>query len=273
MTFRFAPVLLLAVLAGAARAQTAPPPLTVYAAGSTTGALGAMLARYTAETGVKVDLHTGPAGLLLDGIERGERADVFVSANLAHPMRLTAEHKATATVVFAHNHICLSARPEVGLTGDNIPERLLDSKIRVGSSTPGADPGGDYAWELFDKIGALRPGAAERLKSKTRQVVGGRVEPPTAGGATTTLQQLDRYGVDVMVGYCSSRSPHPDTSVTRVRLPSALAFPVDYGLTAPTASPDPARREAADRLALYLLSPPAQALLVPYGLSPAGSAP
>jgi hypothetical protein len=29
--------------------------------------------------------------------------------------------------------------------------RLLDPPVRVATSTPGADPSGDYAWQLFDK--------------------------------------------------------------------------------------------------------------------------
>jgi molybdate transport system substrate-binding protein len=72
----------------AASAQTVPGPLVVYSAGSMTGALGAMLKRYTAETGQQTDLHTGPAGLMRERIEAGDKVDLFVSANMAHPQKL-----------------------------------------------------------------------------------------------------------------------------------------------------------------------------------------
>jgi molybdate transport system substrate-binding protein len=268
-----AALLLTSSFAAPAQAQTVPPPLVVYSAGSMTGALSAMLKRYTAETGEKVELQTGPAGLLLDKIEAGEAADVFVSANMTHPQRLTAEHKATATVVFARNRICVAARPELGLTSANLLDKLLDPKTRIGTSTPKADPGGDYAWALFDKAGTVRSGAAERLKAKALQVVGGKMEPAHAGGAPqTALDSLNHYQVDVMIGYCSSHSATPDPSVAHVQLPPDLAIPVDYGMTVLTGSRDPSRREAADQLALYLMSPEAQAMMTPYGFIPVAAA-
>jgi molybdate transport system substrate-binding protein len=267
---------LIAILAASSvQAQPAPAaadaaPLVVYSAGSMTGALGAMLKRYTAETGRQTRLSVGPAGLMFDKIEAGDAVDVFVSANMAHPQRLTAERKSTATVVFARNRICVAGRPSLGLTRANLLDRLLDPGVRIGTSTPKADPGGDYAWALFDKAGTVRPGAAEKLKAKARQVVGGKVEvsAPKADAPANALAGLDRYGVDVMIGYCSGHTTQQDPSVTHVEVPPELAIPVDYGLTALTTSPDPARREAAERLALYLMSPEAQAMMVPYGFIP-----
>jgi molybdate transport system substrate-binding protein len=267
------------LFAGTAQAQTpaVAPPLVVYSAGSMVGALGAMLERYTAETGRKTELHTGPAGLMLGRIEAGDPVDVFVSANMAHPQKLTAEHKSTATVVFARNRICVSARPEVGLTSANLLDKLLDPKIRIGASTPKADPGGDYAWELFDKAGAVRPGAAATLKAKAKQIAGGSILPAEPVSATpkpeaTALEGLVKQQIDVTIGYCSGHTTRRDLSVTRVQLPPKLAFPVDYGLTVLTTSGDPARREAADQLAFYLMSPQAQAMMTPYGFIPVATA-
>jgi ABC-type molybdate transport system substrate-binding protein len=263
------------LFAGAAQAQapSATPPLVVYSAGSMVGALGAMLDRYTAETGRKTELHTGPAGLMLGRIEAGDKVDVFVSANMEHPQTLTAEHKSTATIVFARNRICVSARPEVGLTSANLLDKMLDPKVRIGTSTPKADPGGDYAWALFDKAGTVRPGAAETLKAKARQVAGGSIEPPAPKSAapkapSTALDSLVKEGIDVTIGYCSGHTTQQDTSVTRVQLPPNLAFPVNYGLTVLTTSGDAARQEAADRLGFYLMSPQAQAMMIPYGFIP-----
>jgi molybdenum ABC transporter molybdate-binding protein len=259
------------LLAGsAASAQTVPGPLVVYSAGSMTGALGAMLKRYTAETGQQTDLHTGPAGLMRERIEAGDAVDLFVSANMAHPQKLTAEGKATTTVVFARNRICVSALPEVGLTSANMLDKLLDPKINIGTSTPKADPGGDYAWELFDKAGTVRPGADAILKAKARQLVGGRIETAAPKETGTARDSMVKHGVNVSIGYCSGHETTRDMSVDRVELPENLKIRVDYGMTV-LLSRDLARREAAERLALFLMSPAAQAMMTPYGFMPVGA--
>lgn len=246
-------------------AVTIQPPLSVYAAGSTTGALGAMLRRYTAATGQEVALQTGPAGLMRGRIEAGDRVDLFVSADMAHPQRLGREGKAGATMLFARNRICVTAVPEVGLTPANLLDRLLDPKVRIGTSTPGADPGGDYAQAFFEKAGRVRPGATARLKAKARPVVGGRIGEPVAAGAGDARATMAARGVDVSIGYCSSRDTVPDASVARVALPPELAIRANYGMAVVTTSNDVSRQTAAGRLARFLLSPPAQAMLPAYG--------
>lgn len=251
----------------------APTPLLVYSAGSMTGALGAMLKRYTAETGQLVMLTTGPAGLLLERIERGEPADLFVSANMAHPQKLSEEGKATGTVVIAHNRVCVTARHDVGLTSGNLLTKLLDPKVGIGTSTPGADPGGDYAWALFDKAESVHPGAGRVLKAKAQKLVGGRSDPPVPKGQNAAKYFMAQRRVDVFVGYCSSNDASPDPTVDKVELPETLAIPVDYGMTVLTRSPDAKRREAADRLAIWLLTPAAQKLMLPYGFTPSAGRP
>jgi molybdate transport system substrate-binding protein len=257
-----------ALASAAYAAPTEKPVLSVYAAGSTTGALGAMLKRYTAETGEVVTLKTGPAGLMLDRIEAGDPVDLFVSANMAHPQKLTDEGKATATVIFARNRLCVSALPAVGLTPANMLDRLLDPKIRIGTSTPKADPGGDYAWALFDRAEAARPGSGAVLKAKAQQIVGGKIETGASGPKLSAGQSMVQHHVDVTIGYCSSHDIEADPSVVKVVVPPKLSVPVDYGMTVLTRSADPIQREAAERLALFLLSPKAQSDMVPYGFIP-----
>jgi molybdate transport system substrate-binding protein len=77
-----------------------------------------------------------------------------------------------------------------------------------------------------------------------------------------------KQDIDVSIGYCSGHTTKHDTTVSHVQVPPSLAFPVDYGMTVLTTGHDPARREAADRLALYLMSPEAQAMMAPYGFIP-----
>lgn len=259
----------LILLPSAGVAKDSPPPLIVYGAGSTTGVLGEMLKRYEAETGQPVRLETGPAGLMLERIEGGAPADLFVSANMAHPQRLSREGKATATVVFAHNRLCVSARPDVGLTSANLLDKLLDPAIAIGTSTPLADPGGDYALDLFDKADRIRPGAGAVLRAKAQQLVGGTIDPGGPPEKATAKYFLLAHKVDVFTGYCSARSKAADPDLDKIELPPELALRIDYGMAVLTRSPEPARRDAAVRLALWLLSPAAQSMLAAYGFTPA----
>jgi len=252
-----------------ASAQGVSPPLTVFSAGSAKGVLTAILARYRQETGETVVEVAGSAGLMLDRIEAGEAADVFVSANMGYARQLTREGKGTPTVVFALNQLCAIAVPGVGLTGGNIVDRLLDPNVRLGSSNPKNDPSGQYAFAVFDRADALHPGAAAILKAKDKIGGGAPVGAPVV--KRNAAESMAARGVDMMVSFCSSSDATPDTSVTRVELPANLAVPVAFGMTVLTKAGDPARRAASDRLAAYLMSAPAQAILATYGFRPAGA--
>lgn len=256
---------LAAALAAPAAAEPVTPPLGLYAAGSATGVLGAILRRYTAETGQQVTLRTGPAGLMRERIEAGDAADLFVSANMAHPRTLGAEGKAEATRLFARNRLCVSALKDVGLTRANLLDRLLAPDVRIGTSTPGADPGGDYAQALFEKAGQVRRGATATLRAKAKQVAGGRIDEPAPAGATNARETMIARGVNASIGYCSSRATTPDTSVDKIELPTDLAIRVDYGMAVVTTSRNRTRIAAARKLAAYLSSPAAQSQLAAYG--------
>ena len=265
---------LLAVALGStmsiAWAQQAPasPVVTIYAAGSMGGALATITHQYTAESGQKIDLVTGPAGLLLNKIENSAKADIFVSANMAHPQRLTAEGKAAPTVVFARNRVCVQARPDVGLTTDNLLGKLLDPNVKIGTSTPKADPGGDYAWALFAKADSVRPGAKQILEAKAQQLVGGPVAPQVPAGQSPVKYFMSTRRVDVFIGYCSSHETTPDSTLVQVELPANLGISADYGMTVLELPQNAATRDAAYRLALYLMSPEAQDVLTRYGFTP-----
>lgn len=268
MSRRYAALVALAALPSAGAAEPVQPPLVVYAAGSATGVLNAMLERYKAATGETVTLRTGPAGLMREKIEAGDTVDLFISANMEHPETLHAAGKASATVVFARNRLCVYAGHGVGMTSANMLSRLLDPKVRIGTSTPKADPGGDYAQAFFEKADNVKPGATAILKAKARQVVGGNIENAPAK-PMTAAEALADHGTDVSIGYCSSRKTTPDTSVDKVEVPPALAIRANYGMAIVTTSGDARREAAAGQLALYLLSEPAQSQLPAYGFSPA----
>ena len=240
-------------------------PLTVYAAGSLTGALADIAKQYTATTGEPVRIVNGPAGLLRERIEKGEAVDVYISANMAHPEKLAAEGKATSPVVFTRNALCVQTLPDAGITSANLLDRLLASGVRIGTSTPGADPGGDYAWQFFVRADTVRLGARANLEAKARKLVGGPVAPTIPGNVGAAKYFLQHHDVDVFFGYCSSHDATPDPDLRKVEVPANLSLPVDYGMSVVLREGDPARRAAAYRFALYAMSPAAQERLPAYG--------
>ena len=265
---RFLRIVWAIVAAGTLTAAQAPlntpeAPLKVFAAGSLTGAMTAIIKLYQEKTGVQVQAEFGPAGLLRERIEGGAQPDIFASANMAHPQALADKGLATIPIVMARNRICAKALPGFGLTTANLFERMLDPKtVGIGTSTPKADPGGDYAWMVFARAGQARPGAGKILEAKARQLVGGKNNPPVPAGQDAMTYFFAQHQIDLSLGYCSSRNTTPDPNFTTVELPPELAVNADYGLSVL------GHREAALRFALFVMSPAAQHLMGLYGFTP-----
>ncbi len=253
---------LAAALAVAPTAASADSVVRVLAAGSLTGAFTELAKIYGAQTGDRVATDFGPSGLLLDRIEKGEDADIFASANMAHPQVLAREGKAASAVVFVRNTLCGIARPEVHLTTVDFLDRILDPTIKLGTSTPKADPGGDYAWALFAKADAVKPGARSLLEAKALQLVGGASSPPVPAGRNALAYFLGERQADVFLAYCSSGQA-AGGGLDIVPTPAGLTVGADYGLV--VLNRDPPREAAAARFAFFVLSPAGQAVLVRHG--------
>jgi len=168
MRFRMMVLATLAMI-GPAAAET----VQLYAAGSLRGALTEIAKAYESSTGNKVEAKYGPSGLLKTEISAGAKADVFASANMEHPQALHDEKKGGPVLRFARNKLCALVRPGVTVDSANLLERMLDPNVKLGTSTPKADPSGDYAFEVFRKAETIRPGAQAILEKKALQLTGG----------------------------------------------------------------------------------------------------
>lgn len=253
-----------------ANAVAAPAVLHVYTSGSMAGVLTEIAARYTQETGQAVEITSGPAGLLRQRIERGAAADVYVSANLANAQHLAHDHLGSPAVIIARNSLCIIARSQLQLTADNLLEALSKRSVKIGTSTPGADPSGDYAWAWFASLDAAHPGAGKVLRDKAQQLVGGAVAPKIPAHTDAVTWFLQQGRVDAFVSYCSSRQPdaRPAHGLVKVAIPPNLTVPVNYGMSVLLRPDDPARQIEAYRFANFLLTPDAQARLPRYGFMP-----
>src|SRR5690349_9997267 len=129
----------------------AAEPVLLHAAGSLRSSLDQVAAAYEKATGVKVIAKYGASGTLREEIERGARAEVFASANMEHPLSLARAGKSSPVALFARNQLCALARPDLAVAPANLLDRMMEAKVKLGISTPRADPSGDYAWEVFRK--------------------------------------------------------------------------------------------------------------------------
>jgi ABC-type molybdate transport system substrate-binding protein len=236
-----------------------PPRITIRAAGSLRHVLRALIA---GNVWPEAELIVGPAGLLRQSIERGAPCDLFLSANLEHPRALAA---GAPVHPFARNRIVALARPQLGLTQDNVLDVLLRDGTRLGISTPGADPGGDYAEAVFARADALRPGAGAALAGKALHLVGGAAPPDVPAGAEPLRHFLTTGTADLFLSYYTT-ARRLSAEFMLVELPASLAVMATYGMVV-LAPPGPAR-DTAQRCADALLSPAGQAALVSCGFEP-----
>ena len=216
----FMVVLLIAVPSMARAAD----PLRLFAAGSLTGAMTALLAESGLPAAAIAPPGFGPSGVLRERIEGGAPVDVFASADMAQPRRLAAE-RGVPVVTFTRNSLCALASTELGATPANPLDRMLDPHVKLATSPPGADPGGDYAWAVFARAEALHPGAKAALEAKALKLVGGPDSKPLVPGKGPVEGVFLSHAADIMLGYCSGSA-----SITR-EVPGVVSVPLPPELT------------------------------------------
>jgi molybdate transport system substrate-binding protein len=239
--------------------------LRVLAAGSLREVIAEIGEHYKRATGTTVTAEFGPSGLLRERIEQGEHADLLASADMGHPLKLLQDGRATRVVMFTRNTLCGIAVPQVGLTTANFLDRLLDPAVKLGTSTPKADPAGDYTWAMFRRADAIRPGSYAILSGKAQQIVGGPSNNAPVDGRDPAVAALASGRVDILIGYCTSAklrlSQMAELQVAEV--PREIATGPEYGL-AVLRGADP----RANDLALFMLSPDGQQIFARYGFAP-----
>jgi molybdate transport system substrate-binding protein len=255
---------LVAIVVALVSNACAAEPLRIYAAGSLTAAFTDMLRAFPAPADAVAQPVFGPSGVLRKRIEQGEPADILASADMDQPRALAHERPDRAVVMFTRNRLCALARTRIGLTQQNMLEKLLDPTVRLATSTPHADPGGDYAWAVFARAEALHPGAQRLLETKALQLVGGANTPPLVPGHSAVQGVFLADRADIMLSYCSGAGAVTQefADLTSVPLPPALTVGPAYGLIVLSDNP------LAARFALFILSEPGQTILLRHGFDP-----
>jgi molybdate transport system substrate-binding protein len=237
----------------------------LYAAGSLRGALTDVAKAYQAASGDKVEAKYGPSGLLKNEIAGGAAAQVFASANMAHPQALHDAKKSGTVLRFARNRLCALVKPGLRVDSVGLLERMLASDVKLGTSTPKADPSGDYAFAVFQKAEAIKPGAQAALEKKALQLTGAATSAASPAGRSVYGWHVAEGRADIFLTYCTNalvaRRENPGQQI--VALPDNLAVGADYGLTVMNAAP-----AAAQRFAEFIMSAEGQRILADHGFAP-----
>ena len=259
-------VLWLVVTSGGTVASPARAAETVeiFAAGSLRGVVGELAKEAGPALDIEVKSSFGGSGLMRERIEKGESPDLFLSADVGSPRKLAAAGRTIVpAIAFARNRMCIMSRSSAGVTATNLIDRLLAKGVRVKTSTPIADPAGDYAWTIFDRIDASRPGSGALLKSKAQDLMSLTPTPTTASQSPGAALFLANQ-IDMSITYCSA-APSLEKEVpglTSLVVPPQLDPHPLYGAAILSNKPQ------ALRLALYLLSDQGQAIIAREGLVP-----
>ena len=234
----------------------------LHAAGSLRAALTEVARDFEAAGLGKVQAKFGASGLLKDEIAGGARAEVFASANMEHPQALASVKRSGPVVLFARNRLCALVRPGLEVTTASLLDRMLDPQVKLGTSTPKADPSGDYAWEVFRKAEKINAGAFAVLEKKALQLTGGPASPPAPPGRSVYGDLIAQGAADIFLTYCTNAlaAQRENPAQAIVQLPDTLAVGADYGLTVISGA-----SASAYQFALFILSADGQRALARHG--------
>lgn len=252
---------------GGATAQVDPVEVSVFAAGSLRAAFTDAANEWQiSKPNARVRFTFGASGLLKDRLMHGERADVFASANMEHPQALEKSGLAQGVQRFATNALCALARPGLAVTSNSLVERMLDPAVKLGTSTPGADPSGDYAWEMFRRIEQTgTPDAFKTLSTKALQLTGGLQSPPPPAGRNVYAVLVEQGAADLFITYCTNSlvALREQPTLGSVTVPDAINVSASYGIVVLKGA-----SALATNFADYLVSRDGQAVLARHGFSP-----
>ncbi len=172
------------------------------------------------------------------------------------------ELAATPVLIFARNQLCALVRKGLTVSSETLLDVLLDPKVRLGTSTPKADPSGDYAFALFARAEAVKVGAKAILEGKALQLTGGPTSAKAPEGRSPYAWVVTSDQADIFLTYCTNalQAKAETPALAIVTIEKTLNVGADYGLIVLTDAPT-----AAEDLARYIVAEKAQEILRRHG--------
>jgi molybdenum ABC transporter molybdate-binding protein len=253
-------VVLALAMTGPAAAET----VTLYAAGSLKAALTDVANAYAAKSGHKIEGKYGPSSLLKNELAGGAKADIFASANMEHPQALHDAKKSGPVKLFTRNRLCALVKPGLAVTSATLLERMLAPDVKLGTSTPKADPSGDYAFESFKKAEAVKPGVQAALEKKALLLTGAKDSAAPPAGRVVYGWHVAEGRADIFLTYCTNAlaAQKQNPGQQSVALPDSLAVGADYGMAVMNGA-----STAAQGFADFILAADGQKILAGHGFA------
>lgn len=225
--------------------------MRVLAAGSLRQVWKSLMANYQ---GDNIQCDFGPAGILRERIEAGETCDFFASANMAHPQMLMAAGHVLYIKPFTYNRLCLYVRANKINVNDDWYSLLNKETLRIGTSTAGCDPAGDYTHQLFENMGSI----GGKIRQRAVALVGGRKSLPLPRNVIAAQWLIKNDYTDLFIGYASyAPGLKSIESVKVIEIPEPYNPVAIYGFACLT--------EKARPLCNFLISSDARAILEQHG--------
>lgn len=234
----------------------------LHAAGSLSAALSELTQAFTQAYDIPVKLEFDHSGLIRERLLNGEQSDIFASADMGNPLALMKAGISSPVVNFIRNKMCAVAKPGLQVTPDNLLDLMLDSTIKLGTSTPHQDPSGDYAQEIFQKAEKIRPGSFEILNQKALRLLGKQDSLVPNGKNKFTYFITETHQADIFLSYCTGAklALKAEPGLQMIKLPENLLVTANYGMTLMNNV-----SRAGVMLAMYILSANGQEILSKYG--------
>ena len=139
--------------------------------------------------GVKIDYDFLGAGVLKGDIEEGAPCDIFLSANGKFQRQLENKGFLKSYRVFAYDYLA-AATPynnPARITSSNLIQKLMDPNVTLTTSSPHADPAGDYTWKVFRIINKHIPGAFKKITGHANHLLDAALVMPVLESGNTDL--------------------------------------------------------------------------------------
>ncbi|WKB52691.1 molybdate ABC transporter substrate-binding protein [Eleftheria terrae] len=224
--------------------------LTVSAASSLTQAFKDIAAAYEAQhPGTRVLLNFGASGALLQQIAKGAPVDVFASADQQTMDQAERQQLLQPGLRrnFVRNALVVIVPQQAAVQPKSLPDLRQPGIARVAVGTPASVPVGRYTQAVLDKAGLWSAIGAKAVN---------------AASVRQALDYVARGEADAGFVYATDAALMPDK--VRVAFAVPTETPVLYPIAPLAGSTQP---DEASRFVSFVLSPPAQAILVKYGFA------
>ncbi len=149
------------------------------------------------------------SGVLKGDIEEGAPADIFLSANARFQKQLIKRNFVKGYRTFAYDYLAIATpyNNPGDITSANFIQKLMDKNISLTTSTPNADPAGDYTWKVFKIINEQYPGAFEKIVSHANHLLNAAlIIPVLVNGETdmgilytSQILEIKRTGIKINI--------------------------------------------------------------------------